>query len=100
MARPVVLIVEDQAPVARDLEARLRELGYPVAGIAGTGADAVRRAEETHPDLVLLDVVLPGKMDGVATAAEIRRRTAASVVYLTASADAAQTPSVTFARNA
>jgi signal transduction histidine kinase/DNA-binding response OmpR family regulator len=87
MARPTVLIVEDNVLVARDLEARLHSLGYPVVGIAGTGADAVRLAVETRPDLTLMDVVLPGGMDGVAAAAEIRRRTASSVIYLTGYAD-------------
>ena len=69
-----ILIVEDEFILASDLGLRLRDLGYAVAGVAATGADALALAERHRPDLVLMDIRLQGPMDGIATALEIRRR--------------------------
>ena len=82
-----ILIVEDEGIVARDMEKILSRLGYPVAGIAYSGPEAVRRAEEEKPDLVLMDIVLKGEMDGIEAAARIRETADIPVVYLTAYAD-------------
>ncbi|HJQ31071.1 MAG TPA: ATP-binding protein [Pyrinomonadaceae bacterium] len=82
-----VLVVEDEAIVAMDISARLRLLGYEVIGPASTGADAVELAESARPDLVLMDIMLRGGMDGVEAALRIREGCGAPVVYLTAYAD-------------
>jgi PAS domain S-box-containing protein len=79
-----ILVAEDEPIVAMDLERSLAGLGYEVAGIADSGSKAVRLAGESHPDLVLMDVQLRGKMDGIAAAEEIRRRWQIPVVYTTA----------------
>jgi PAS domain S-box-containing protein len=84
-----ILIVEDEGLVALDLEERLVRMGYRVTGRCASGADAIAAAERTRPDLVLMDVALRGPVDGITAAAEIRRRTAASILYLTAHADEA-----------
>lgn len=82
-----ILIVEDQSIVAMDIQNRLKSLNYIVTGTASSGAGAVKKAEETSPDLVLMDIMLKGDMDGVQAAEEIRYRFGIPVVYLTAYAD-------------
>jgi PAS domain S-box-containing protein len=84
-----VLIVEDEAIVASDIESRLRKAGYSVPATAASGEQALEKIEETSPDLVLMDIRLQGKMDGIATATEIRNRFKLPVIYLTAHADRA-----------
>ena len=65
MAGEKILVVEDEAVVARDIEQTLIRLGYDVVGVAQFAAEAVSKAAETHPDLVLIDISLPGDKDGV-----------------------------------
>jgi CheY-like chemotaxis protein len=62
-----ILIVEDQAAGAELLGISLRRLGHTVVGIAANGKDALAIAERTHPDIILMDINLPG-MDGIETA--------------------------------
>jgi len=87
MARAQILIVEDDSIVALELRGRLQSLGYAVAGIVSYGEEAVRRAEEARPDLVLMDIRLKGEMDGIEAAEEIRAHLGIPVVYITALAD-------------
>jgi PAS domain S-box-containing protein len=82
-----VLIVEDERIVALALERALRRMRYSVTGITNSGEEAIRKAEQTHPDLVLMDIRLRGEMDGIEAAAEIQGRYDIPVVYLTAYAD-------------
>jgi PAS domain S-box-containing protein len=87
MDKARVLVVEDEGIVSRDLEQNLRLMGYEVAGVVDSGEKAVSMALETKPDLVLMDIVLKGRMDGVEAAGEIRRRVDIPIIYLTAYAD-------------
>ncbi|MBI1868382.1 MAG: response regulator [Methylocystis sp.] len=89
MTVPGILIVDDEVIIARELEIRLSKLGYDVRGIACSGEEAIRLAGETQPNLVLMDIVLKGGMDGIEAAAEIRKRWALPILYLSAYADAA-----------
>ena len=82
-----ILIVEDEAIEALDIQQRLVGLGYPAPEIAGSGEEGVRKAGETCPDLVLMDIMLPGKIDGVMAAEQIRSRFDIPVIYLTAYGD-------------
>lgn len=84
-----ILIVEDEAIVAADLEDRLQGLGYTVVGKAVTAADALRKAGETKADLVLMDIVLQGGADGTQAAEDIAKLYALPVVYVTAHTDEA-----------
>ena len=81
---PRILIVEDEQVVAMDMERQLLSFGYEVAGIAGTGKEALRLAETTQPDLGLMDVQLRGALDGMATAAQMQRVWKGPVVFVTA----------------
>jgi CheY-like chemotaxis protein len=87
MAGVKILIVEDETIVAMDMQRRLGRLGYEVAGVAGSGEEALIRAEETRPDLALMDIMLAGKIDGIETAERMRRRFDIPVLYITAYAD-------------
>lgn len=82
-----ILIVEDENIVALDLERGLRRLGYSVVGMASTGQEAIRMAEETRPDLILMDIQLKGAMDGITAAKQIRELFNVPVVFLTAYSD-------------
>jgi two-component system cell cycle sensor histidine kinase/response regulator CckA len=84
-----VLVVEDEALIAEEIHDRLTRLAFDVVGVEDTGEGAVRMADRTRPDLVLMDIRLKGHMDGIAAAAEIRRDLDIPVVFLTAHSDQA-----------
>lgn len=86
MSSAQILIVEDENIVGLNLHNRLTGLGYQVLGVVSSGEEALRTAEETKPDLVLMDIMLKGEMDGI-SAAEILKKRDIPVVYLTAYAD-------------
>ena len=79
-----ILIVEDEAIVALDLETRLMLLGYRVVGCAATGEAALVLAQQHRPDLALMDIRLQGPMDGIATARRIQQLLHIPVIFLTA----------------
>jgi two-component system, cell cycle sensor histidine kinase and response regulator CckA len=82
-----VLIVEDESVNAAVIEHQLKKLGYSVAGIATSGEEALELAQKTKPDVVLMDIQLEGKMDGVEAAITIRKEMGIPVVYLTGNSD-------------
>lgn len=82
-----ILIVEDEILVAREIEDILQDLGYEVVAMAQDGETALQQVADTYPDLVLMDIVMPGAQDGIETADQIRSRFQIPVVYLTAYAD-------------
>jgi CheY-like chemotaxis protein len=79
-----VLIAEDEALVARDLQHTLEDLGYHVVGTVARSDDAVACAREMSPDLVLMDIRLEGEPDGIEAVRRLRRECDAAVIYLTA----------------
>jgi PAS domain S-box-containing protein len=87
MVKTCILLVEDENIVALELADTLQNLGYSVSAIASSGEQAITSAEETHPDLVLMDIRLKGHIDGIEAAEQIRARLDIPVVYLTAYAD-------------
>lgn len=82
-----ILIVEDELLIAQGLSRKLQKLGYAVVGIVSSGEAALAIIPETHPDLVLMDIVIKGEMDGIETAAKVHDRYQIPVVYVTAYAD-------------
>jgi two-component system, cell cycle sensor histidine kinase and response regulator CckA len=86
MAR--ILIVEDELLIIEDMKAKLRRLGHTVIAYATTGEVAVQKAEETKPELVLMDVRLRGEMNGIEAARRIREFHPVPIVYVTAHAAA------------
>ena len=82
-----ILIVEDERIVAEDVRMILKNFGYTVSAIVSSGEEAIARAGAELPDLVLMDIVLKGELDGVEAAEQIRSTLHIPVVYLTAYAD-------------
>lgn len=85
MAR--LMIVEDEYIVAKDIEVKLKKMGYDVIGIATTGEEAVQKALAMKPDLILMDIKLDGEIDGIEATAQIHDHLDLPVIYVTAFAD-------------
>ena len=81
------MIVEDETITARSEKQTLEELGYSVSAKVGSGEEAVKKAEEDKPDLVLMDIELSGEMDGIEAAGIIRSRFDIPSIFVTAYAD-------------
>src|SRR5215831_10538604 len=82
-----ILIVEDERIIAADLRRHVTRLGYEVVALAGSGASAIEQAQTLRPDLVLMDIGLPGGMDGLEAAGRIWEALHIPVVYVTAYVD-------------
>jgi diguanylate cyclase (GGDEF)-like protein/PAS domain S-box-containing protein len=78
-----ILVVEDEVLIAMDIQLQLQELGYAPVGLATRGEQAVEMAHALQPDLVLMDIQLSGKMDGIEAAQAIRVQLSVPVVFLT-----------------
>jgi len=82
-----ILVVEDEAVILLQLEEILNSSGYTVAGLAASGEDALEKARRLKPDLVLMDIVMPGSMDGIEAAKIINEELDIPVVFVTSYAD-------------
>src|ERR1041384_4480884 len=82
-----LLVVEDECIVAFDLTVALEELGYTVVATAASSEEALRAAVEQCPDLVLMDINLAGRTDGIEAGCALRARHHIPLVYLTANVD-------------
>lgn len=87
MSKNNILVVEDESIVSKDIQQSLKKLGYNISGAASTGEKAILLANETKPDLVLMDIMLKGDMSGIETAEKIKESLNIPVIYLTAYAD-------------
>lgn len=87
MGKVKILVVEDEAVVAEDIKVTLQNMGYEVSAVISSGEMAVKKTEELKPDLVLMDIVLKGKLNGINAAGEIHSRLNIPVIYLTAYSD-------------
>lgn len=81
---PSIYLVEDEAVIAMQLQDILRLLGYRVCGHAARGETALAEIPRANPDLVLMDINLPGKLTGIQVAADLRHHTDVPVVFLSA----------------
>jgi CheY-like chemotaxis protein len=82
-----ILVVEDENILALGLKKKLENLGYAVTGMADSGDETFRQIEANLPDLILMDIVIKGEMDGIETAAKLKKSYSIPVIYLTAYAD-------------
>lgn len=87
MGRAKILIVEDESIVAFNIQHRLEGLGYVVTEIISSGEAAIQSVAQNLPELVLMDIKLKGRVDGIEAAAQLRNRFQIPVVYLTAYTD-------------
>ena len=87
MSKPNILVVEDESIVSKDIQHSLKKLGYNVVGAAAIGEKALELVRLERPDIVLMDIMLKGEMNGIETAEIIRNELAIPVIFLTAYAD-------------
>jgi CheY-like chemotaxis protein len=83
MNKPVILIVEDEIILSQWLKMQLEAEGYDVCGRVTTGEEAIALVPQTAPDVVLMDINLAGKMDGIEAAAEIVSQFHIPIIYMT-----------------
>lgn len=82
-----ILVADDEAIITMQLEERLSAMGYSIAGMAASGVEAIEKARRLMPDLVLMDIVMPGKMNGIEAAKILTNELDIPVVFVTAYAD-------------
>lgn len=84
-----ILVVEDEMIIGAKISMQLTSLGYEVTGILPRGEDAILQVQQNKPDMVLLDINLKGKFDGIETARQIQQLMDVPIIYLTANSDEA-----------
>jgi two-component system, response regulator PdtaR len=82
-----ILVVEDDPNVSIVLTARLESLGYRVCATTETGPDAIRAVNQHHPDLVTMDILLKGNMNGIEAAAKIAEQSDVPIIFMTCLSD-------------
>jgi CheY-like chemotaxis protein/DNA-binding PadR family transcriptional regulator len=82
-----ILVVDDEAIISMQLEERLYVMGYTVVGMAASGEDAIEKARQLAPDLILMDIVMPGRLNGIEAAQTIIDELDIPVVFVTSYAD-------------
>jgi PAS domain S-box-containing protein/putative nucleotidyltransferase with HDIG domain len=87
MKKVRILVAEDENLVGKDIQQMLKALGYEVVAVVSSGEEVVESAGRALPDLVLMDIILKGEMDGIAAARKIWEKMSIPVIYLTAYAD-------------
>lgn len=87
MSKINVLVVEDESIVSKDIQHSLKKLGYNVVGASPTGEKAIQLAGSENPDIVLMDIMLKGEMNGIEAASQIKELYSIPVIFLTAYAD-------------
>ncbi|RJR18152.1 MAG: response regulator [Nitrospiraceae bacterium] len=87
MSKKRIMVVEDEGITAMRIKNSLEQMGYHVTSTEFSGEEAVERAAEDRPDLVMMDIVLDGKMDGIEAAGQIRSGLSIPIIYLTAHSD-------------
>lgn len=80
-----VLIVEDENIVALDIKNRLKSLGFRVLPLISSGEEAIEKAYKYKPDLILMDIMLKGKINGIDASKKILKTLKIPIIYLTAS---------------
>jgi two-component system, response regulator PdtaR len=84
-----ILIVEDELIVAESLSLDLKRKGYAIAGIVSSGEEAIGAMGRMQPDLILMDIMIKGSLDGIETSKAIRNRQPIPIIFITAFSDGA-----------
>ena len=87
MEKKKIFVVEDESIVSLEIQSRLKSLGYAISGAAASGDEAIRKVIDLKPDLILMDIRIKGEIDGIETAAEIKKIYDIPIIFLTAYAD-------------
>lgn len=86
--RPKILIAEDEKVIALDLKRTLTKQNYDVVGVVSSALEVIQKADEEKPDLILMDIMLGGYLNGIEAAKIISFNSNARIIYLTALKDA------------
>lgn len=84
MSKARILVVEDEAVIAMEIELILKKLGYEVSSVVNNSSDAIKKAEEENPDLILMDIRIQGDKDGIEASEIIRDRFSIPIIFSTA----------------
>lgn len=87
MTQSKIMIVEDESIVSKNIDRHLRKMNYDVCALVTTGEEAIEKALELKPHLVLMDIRLSGELDGVQAAQQIRKSLDIPIIFLTAYTD-------------
>ncbi|MBN2738764.1 MAG: SpoIIE family protein phosphatase [Spirochaetales bacterium] len=94
-----IMVVEDEGLVALEIQDALESMGYRVPCVVASGEEALQKVLMSQPDLILMDIRLDGKLDGIQTAKEIRQSFSIPVIFLTAHSDENTIKEATFAES-
>ncbi len=83
MKKAKIMIVEDEVLLAMDMDSDLSGIGYEVCELVTTGEDAINNVEQEKPDIVLMDIILKGEMNGIDAAREIRSSYGIPIIFVT-----------------
>ncbi len=87
MIQKKILIVEDEAIVAMENKMNLSMAGYSVVASVSSGEDALYKIDEVIPDLILMDIKLKGRISGIETVEQIRKKNDIPVIFITGNSD-------------
>jgi len=87
MGKKRILIVEDEVIIAHDIMKTVEDYGYEVVAMVASGDEAIKLARDDSPDLILMDIVIEGEMNGIEAALRINENSPIPVIYLTAFSD-------------
>ena len=87
MTPPQVMVVEDEAIIALSIQKKLQKFGYEVPIVVSSGEEAIEITQTVQLDLILMDIMLAGEINGIQAVTEIRKKLDVPVVYLTAYSD-------------
>ena len=79
-----ILVVEDEVVIAMRLKQMLTKMGYNVIGVSYSGEDALEKVRSLRPEIILMDIILSGKLDGIAVAEIVKSEINIPVIFLTA----------------
>jgi len=82
-----VMIVDDDEIIRNLMQLRLKMLGYETCALAESGEEAVKLSEQTKPDLVFMDIMMPGKLDGISAARIIKANSNAQIIFFSGNSD-------------
>ena len=85
--KPKILVVEDESIIAMDLRVTLSRLGYEVTSVVNNALAAIQKAEQDNPDIILMDIMLGGSLDGIEAAKIISYNHSTPIIYVTALKD-------------
>lgn len=87
MSKEKIMIVEDEVITAMSMQSKLNRMGYETCKLVSSGEDAIKNVEHEKPDLVLMDIILDGEINGIEAAREIRTRYGIPIIFVTGCED-------------